>query len=311
MKKRLVIFGVGDLTRILFSESKLKKNYSICFFVDSNKSKQGKIFYGKKIYAPDILEYQIFDKIFVVMGANKSIESALEQLDSMKIDRKKVILGIGFSNRHYCETSFDLFFEIEKFPPLKAFSYDIAKKTSFLGETNKSRNRRIREHFFEKYCTGKGLDICNGGDLITDNVCSWEIENGDAQYLTGVKNESFDYVYCSHGLEHMNKVRVALKNWFRVVKKGGYLIVAIPHRDLYEKKKALPSRWNTDHRHMFLIGKEEAPDTLDISKEIKIALKNFDYDVKYIKTCDEGFSIYDPLIHSNGEYQIEFVIRRK
>ncbi len=51
--------------------------------------------------------------------------------------------------------------------------------------------------------------------------------------------------------------KVALKNWWRVLKPGGYLIIYLPHRDLYEKKKNLPSRFNTNHTHFFLIDEED------------------------------------------------------
>jgi len=63
-----------------------------------------------------------------------------------------------------------------------------------------------------------------------------------------------------------------------------------------------------DHKHMFLIGKKEAPDTLDIVEEIHESL--VDYDIKYVKSCDEGHTITDPNIHSDGEYQIEMVIQK-
>lgn len=59
---------------------------------------------------------------------------------------------------------------------------------------------------------------------------------------------------------------------------------------------------------MFLIGRAEPPDTLDIVEEIKSALENFD--IKYIKTCDEGHTITAPHVHSDGEYQIEVVIQK-
>ena len=107
----------------------------------------------------------------------------------------------------------------------------------------------------------------------------------------------------------MVDVRESLRNWFRAVKEGGYLIIAVPHRDLYEKKRTLPSRWNGDHKHMFLIGKSESPDTLDIVEEVKNSLEY--YDIKYVKACDYGHTITDPLRHSDGEYQIEMVIRKQ
>jgi len=94
-------------------------------------------------------------------------------------------------------------------------------------------------------------------------------------------------------------------------KKGGFLIVAIPHRDLYEKKNTLTSRWNPDHRHMFLVGKKDPPDTLDINEEIQEALLGQDFDIKYIRMCGQGYDISDPLKHSDGEYQIEFVLQKR
>lgn len=249
---------------------------------------------------------------FIITVNYPQMDDVRLQLKSLGISANKILAGVGFENRHISESVYDLLFEIKKDSPKIPFSYGKAKDNpNFHGETYKSHNRREREDFFVKYCKGKGLDICNGGDLITPDVCGWEIENGDAQYLDGVQDNYFDYVYSSHGLEHMDNVRIALKNWFRVLKKDGFLIVAIPHRDLYERKSHLPSRWNTDHRHMFLIGKEDLPDTLDIVEEIKQALMGEPYDIKYIKACDYNHSITDPLKHSDGEYQIEFVIQKK
>lgn len=109
-------------------------------------------------------------------------------------------------------------------------------------------------------------------------------------------------------MEHTWDVRTALKNWFRVVRESGYLIIAVPHRDLYEKLKILPSRWNIDHRYMFLIGKAELPNTLDVVEEVRESLT--DYDIKYLKTGDEGHTITDLLRHSDGEYQIDMAVRK-
>jgi SAM-dependent methyltransferase len=176
------------------------------------------------------------------------------------------------------------------------------------GETSKARLRRSKEGFFEKYLSGDGLDIGFGGDLIVPNAKGFDFEHGDAQFLTELKDELFDFVYSSHTLEHMPNPRIALENWYRVLKKGGYLIIYIPHRDLYEKKKALPSRFNPNHTHFFLVDKGEHPDTLGIIPLIKNNLSG--YELIYAKECSEGHTITDPLIHSDGEYSIEVVLRK-
>ena len=175
-------------------------------------------------------------------------------------------------------------------------------------ETSKARSRRLREGFLEKFCQGQGLDIGYGGDLLTENCQGWDFEHGDAQYLKGLKDSEFDFVYSSHTLEHLVSAEISLKNWWRVLKPNGYLIVYIPHRNLYEKKKTLPSQWNSDHKHFFLPENDEPPDTIGVTGLINRALSNFE--IIYLKVCNEGHTITNPEIHSDGEYSIEFVLRK-
>ncbi|MBV5346213.1 MAG: methyltransferase domain-containing protein, partial [Rhodoferax sp.] len=66
-----------------------------------------------------------------------------------------------------------------------------------------------------------------------------------------------DFVHSSHCLEHMRDVREALKNWIRIVKPGGFLILTVPDEDLYEQGQ-WPSRFNTDHKWSFTIHKERS-----------------------------------------------------
>jgi len=175
-------------------------------------------------------------------------------------------------------------------------------------ETTKARPRRLREGFFEKYCQGKGLDVGFGGDPLTPDCRCFDYEHGDAQYIKSIKDNSFDFVYTSHVIEHMVDPAISLKNWWRAVKPGGYLLLYLPHRDLYEKKKTLPSLYNPDHKHFFLLEQDEDPVTLGIVPLIKKTLPGAE--IIYAKECAEGHTITDPLIHSDGEYSIEVVIKK-
>jgi SAM-dependent methyltransferase len=192
--------------------------------------------------------------------------------------------------------------------PLRDFKHQLFGRPFREAETSKAKSRRLGEGFFEKFCPGKGLDIGYGGDLLTENCQGWDFEHGDAQYLKGLKDSKFDFVYSSHTLEHMISPEISLKNWWRVLKPNGYLIVYIPHRDLYEKKKTLPSCWNSDHKHFFLPENDEPPDTIGVIGLINRVLSNFE--LIYLKVCNEGHTITDPEIHSDGEYSIEFVLRK-
>jgi SAM-dependent methyltransferase len=175
-------------------------------------------------------------------------------------------------------------------------------------ESTKSRSRRERERFFDSFCHGRGLDVGYGGDLLTKSCKGWDIEHGDAQYLKGIKDSQYDFVYSSHTLEHMKSPETALMNWWRVLKTGGFLILYIPHRDLYEKKKKLPSRWNLDHKHFFLLDRDEGPDTIGLVPLIERTLTG--YEIVYAQECAEGHTITEPEVHSNGEYSIEAVIKK-
>jgi SAM-dependent methyltransferase len=192
---------------------------------------------------------------------------------------------------------------------LRNVKYRYLGLPSYKGETSKARPRRIREGFFDRYCRGKGLDVGYGGDLLNPNCRGFDAVHGDAQYLAEIKDAAFDFVYSSHALEHMVDPAVSLRNWWRVVKAGGYLILYIPHREFYEKRKSLPSRWNPDHKHFFLLDRDEAPDTLGIVPLIKRTLP--DSEIEYAVECGEGHTITDPDIHSDGEYSIEVVIKKK
>src|SRR5688500_12829274 len=124
-----------------------------------------------------------------------------------------------------------------------------------MAETVKAQPRREREGFFEKYCTGVGLDIGAGNDPLATpfgTVQAFDKEHGDANRLDGIADNTYDFVYSSHCLEHLQYPHDAVLNWFRVVKPGGYLIICVPHRDLYEKKRLLPSIWNAEHCSFWL-----------------------------------------------------------
>lgn len=195
-----------------------------------------------------------------------------------------------------------------------SYYFFVKKKLLILGrgpvraETTKAKERRIREGFFDNYCQGTGLDIGYGGDLVHPSAVGWDFEHGDAQTISSVASSGLDYVYSSHTLEHMTDSGLALRNWWRVVKPGGYLILYIPERDLYEKKTQLPSNWNLDHKHYFLLESDEQPATLGILPLISRELRG--YRIVYAKVCKDNYVSDGPDVHSLGEYSIEVVLQK-
>nr|AEI30280.1 methyltransferase type 11 [uncultured microorganism] len=125
-------------------------------------------------------------------------------------------------------------------------------------ETSKSRPFRELFRDFEKYLHGDGIDIGAGHDVLQiqmGQVRRWDIEDGDAKILNGIPDNSFDFVYSSHCLEHLDNIEVAIKNWSRVIKPPGYLYLTVPDYKLYEKCK-WPSMFS-DHLFSFSIDIEK------------------------------------------------------
>ncbi len=61
-------------------------------------------------------------------------------------------------------------------------------------------------------------------------------------------DESVDTVHSSHVLEHVTDDIATLREWFRVLRIGGYLITFVPHAFLYERRLSVPpSRWSPEH----------------------------------------------------------------
>lgn len=97
------------------------------------------------------------------------------------------------------------------------------------------------------YTRGEGLDIGCGGEKAFPHMVG--VDNGhhqqfgytikpdmlvkDATVLDKVASQSYDFVFSSHLLEHIEDHKAALKEWWRVIKPGGYLVLYLPHRDLY------------------------------------------------------------------------------
>lgn len=131
-------------------------------------------------------------------------------------------------------------------------------------EQSKAAKRRYNDGaFHSRYFVGHGIDIGGGPDPLGQyagifaqmlSARRWDLEDGDAQYMAGVADNSLDFVHSSHCLEHMVDVGVAVGNWLRILKPGGYLIVTIPEEDMYEQGH-WPSRFNGDHKWTFTMAK--------------------------------------------------------
>jgi Methyltransferase domain len=177
-------------------------------------------------------------------------------------------------------------------------------------EAARNWERRQREGFIAKYLSGNAvLDIGYRGGVpdsepITETAIGIDLDypGYDGKTLP-FPALSQDAVFASHVLEHIEDWQGALADWYRVLKIGGHLVIAVPHRDLYERKSAPPSRFNLGHKRFY------SPASL--LAEIEEALPVAGYRIRSLRDIDDGFDYgVPPERHAAGCYEIELVIQK-
>ena len=120
-----------------------------------------------------------------------------------------------------------------------------------MGNAASLANNYREKDFFERYFSGSVLDIGAGADPVVAKAQIFDLPQGDAnKILNYLPPKTFDCVHSSHCLEHMHNPQNAIKEWWELVKPGGYLITIVPHEDLYEQFN-WPSIFNKDHKATF------------------------------------------------------------
>ena len=115
---------------------------------------------------------------------------------------------------------------------------------------------------------------------------------------------SQDAVHSSHCLEHIPDPMHVLADWFRVLRIGGYLILTVPHQQLYERKPTPTSRWGGNEHHRFY-----TPAVL--MAEIEAALPVGEFRVRSLRDNDADFDYGRPPDQPpRGCYEVELVIER-
>lgn len=176
-------------------------------------------------------------------------------------------------------------------------------------ESQGTYDDKIASGFFNKYMRGIGLDIGYAGYIsgclpILDTAIGVDVDYlGYENGILPFNNESQDYVFSSHCLEHIEYYHNAIEEWFRVLKVGGFMVIIVPHQYLYEKRYTLPSSWNKDHKRFYTPG--------SLLNEIEETLMPNSYRVRMLEDGDKGFDYSIPAhMHPGGQYEITLVIEK-
>jgi SAM-dependent methyltransferase len=189
-------------------------------------------------------------------------------------------------------------------------------------ESSKAVARRLHTPgFATRYFVGSGIDVGCGTDPLSQlavlfpgiqHVVDHDIPQGDAQLLIEYPDASFDFLHSSHCLEHLADPFEALRNWVRVVRPGGHLVILVPDEDLYEQG-CWPSRFNGDHKWTFTLSKRSSWSPRSIN--VFTLLESVNDSAQPIKvellhnTCFPIQSGVDQTRNMVTEAAIEFILR--
>ncbi len=177
-------------------------------------------------------------------------------------------------------------------------------------ESRKSYAAKIASGFFAKYLSGPnvmevGYRGYEDGNLpIVPQAVGVDVgypgyEGATFPFADG----SFDAIYSSHCFEHIPDWLGVLRDWYRLLKVGGFLVVVVPHQFLFERKRSLPSPINPDHKRFY------TPRSL--LGEIEAAFAENSYRVRHLVENDAGFDYsIMPYQGTDGCYEIELVIEK-
>jgi SAM-dependent methyltransferase len=176
-------------------------------------------------------------------------------------------------------------------------------------ESRKTWLAKHRSGFWERYCSGLGIDIGYAGYLdgvtpILPHAIGVDLDYDGYDGVTlPFQSKTLDFVYSSHVLEHIDNRYSAIAEWYRVLKRGGNIVIVVPHRDLYEKRRRLPSKWNPDHKVFYT--------PASLLREVESVLPVNSCRVRHMQDNDRGHDYTQSNEeHSLGEYEIELVLEK-
>jgi len=178
-------------------------------------------------------------------------------------------------------------------------------------ESRKSYRQKLAAGFFTRYLSGANiLEIGHLGDSPDSLAIVPQAIGIDLGYpgYDGINlpfpSDSQDAVYSSHCLEHIDDSVVAMREWFRVIRTGGFLVVAVPHQYLYERRREMPSKWAPGwHKRYYT--------PASLLAEVEAALIPNSYRIRHLVDNDQDFDYSrSPTEYPIGCYEIELVLEK-
>lgn len=167
----------------------------------------------------------------------------------------------------------------------------------YVTETSKYR------HLTVQFCKGNGIDIGAAGDPVVTTAIQIEPDDqytprqgmpiqlrGNGIDLVWFRDKCLDYVYSSHLIEDFLDWAPILREWCRVIRPGGFLVLLLPDKGRWHLALKRGQPPNLSHKHEGEVG------------ELTLYLK----DIPHFEVIEDRFTSPDDI----DDYSILFVARR-
>ena len=183
-------------------------------------------------------------------------------------------------------------------------------------EISKSHQERIDNGFYSKWMRGKGLDYgFSGMNLSSEVVPALPNAVGLDLNTPGYDGLNipypahyFDYVLCSHVLEHLPNYQYSLREMHRVIKVGGYIILMVPNLMIYDKSFIQFGAWDTCLEHFRLYTPAR------LLREVEESLAPNTYRVRSMEDNNIGYNyaqkLFDHVDYNNDKFEIVLVLQK-
>ncbi len=177
------------------------------------------------------------------------------------------------------------------------------------GEPAKLFDQRLNEGFWDKFIR-PGIVIDIGYKGYEDSTPLFRDSVGLDTDTPGYDGRNMPFadgtvgtVHASHFLEHIADYGYFFRECLRALALDGTLIIFVPLMEAYERRKALPSHFNPDHKRFYTAGR--------LLFEIESTLPRSAYRVVHLRERIRTTDFFLPENqHAAGPYEIECVIEK-
>jgi SAM-dependent methyltransferase len=114
----------------------------------------------------------------------------------------------------------------------------------------------------------------------------------DAINIPIINNETYDFVFSCHLLEHIANPLKAIKEWLRIIKKDGYIIIVVPEKSLCFDHKRDYSNFSTLlEQYKKNVGEDDLSTLKEVLMNHDLSLdKNAGTFLEFTKRCLDNFN---------------------